>query len=78
MSLEQYISGNKKDNKVDTFSPKIESYINDIISDYPHIQDLNPNFNLEIQELKNKLRNIKNGNIEKTNLVQIKYRRKKR
>lgn len=73
MSLEQYISGNKKDNKVDTFSPKIESYINDIISDYPHIQDLNPNFNLEIQELKNKLRNIKNGNIEKTNLVQIKY-----
>jgi len=72
MSYEQNPFENKIE-KIDTFSIKIEAYINEIISNYPYMETSDETFNKEILELKNKIKNTKNGNIDKSNLIQIRY-----
>jgi len=72
MSYEQNPFGNKVE-KIDTFSIKIEAYINEVISTYPYIENTDEKFNKEILELKNKILKIKKGEAGRENTTQIKY-----
>lgn len=72
MNLERNNFENKPP-KIDIFKQKLETHINELLSSYQGVGNLGEGFNAEILELKTKLNNIKNGNIDKSNLIQIKY-----